>query len=329
LPNILLARSAENIFWLARYVERVENMGRILDVNATFARDSRGAQNWLPVLQLNAGEQRFFERHAAASADAVLRFYITDRANPTSIISAIGHARANARALRPLISREMWSQLNVFHNRVASLEDTALAPAQLTRLLGEIKEACQTHTGITDGTLHRDQGWYFYWLGRYLERADQTTRLLDIKYHLLLPRVSDVGSPIDIGQWNALLRSAAGYHPYRRVERGGVTPAGVAGFLLLNPNFPRSVLLCASEADRLLGELRSRYRLSGGSEAAARITELRDSLRTLSIREVLGQGLHEFLDLVQRRLIAVTQGLSTAFFTPLEPDAQEQSQSSA
>jgi uncharacterized alpha-E superfamily protein len=324
LHNILLARSAENIFWLARYVERAENLARILDVNATFSRDSRGVRNWLPVLQLNTDEERFFERHASASADVVLRFYVTDRTNPTSIASAIGNARANARALRPLLSREMWSQLNVFHNWVAALDDTDLASSHLTRRLGEIKEACQTHTGITDGTLHRDQGWYFYWLGRYLERADQTTRLLDIKYHLLLPRASDVGSSIDIGQWNALLRSAAGYHPYRRVERGGVTPAGVAGFLLLNPNFPRSVLLCASEADRLLGELRSRYGLKGGSDAAEELGALRASLGALTIGEILGQGLHEFLDLVQRRLIAVTQDLSTAFFSINDDSAQRQ-----
>jgi len=149
LHNILLARSAENIFWLARYVERAENLARILDVNATFSRDSRGVRNWLPVLQLNTDEERFFERHASASADVVLRFYVTDRTNPTSIASAIGNARANARALRPLLSREMWSQLNVFHNWVAALDDTDLASSHLTRRLGEIKEACQTHTGIT------------------------------------------------------------------------------------------------------------------------------------------------------------------------------------
>ena len=326
MRNILLARSAENIFWLARYIERAENLARILDVNATFSRDSRGTRSWLPVLQLNADEERFFEGHTAASAEAVLRFYISNRDNPSSIVSTVGSARANARALRPLISREMWSQLNVFYNRVIALDDTDLSPSHLTRLLGEIKETCQAHTGITDGTLHRDQGWYFYWLGRYLERADQTTRLLDIKYHLLLPRISDVGSSIDIGQWNALLRSAAGYHPYRRVERGGVTPAGVAGFLLLNPNFPRSVPLCASEADRLLGELRSVYELRGAHEAAEGMKEMCASLSGLTIDEVLGQGLHEFLDLVQRRLIAVTQGLSTAFFTMSEGGVQEQSQ---
>ena len=324
MPDILLARSAENIFWLARYMERVENLARILDVNATFARDSRGAQNWRPVLQLYADEERFFERHRAASARAVLRFYVTDGTNPTSIVSTVGNARANARALRPLISREMWTQLNMFHNRVVALDDAALDPAHLTRLFGEIKEACQTHTGIVEGTFYRDQGWYFYQLGRCLERADQTTRLLDIKYHLLLPRLSDVGSPIDIGQWNVLLRSAAAYHSYRRVERGGVAPADVAGFLLLNPSFPRSVYLCICQADHLLGEMRSRYALKGGSDVAKTLGDLRACLSGVAIDEILREGLHEFLDLVQRRLITVTSDLSAAFFGAAAGDASDQ-----
>jgi uncharacterized alpha-E superfamily protein len=314
LRNILLARSAEHIFWLARYIERAENLSRILDVNATFARDSRGGLDWLPVLQLNDDEQPFFERHADATADAVLHFYVIDHQNPTSIVSAVGNARANAHALRPLISREMWSQLNTFHNWLATLDAKALAPGHLTRLLGEIKEACQTHTGVTEGTFYRDQGWFFYWLGRYLERADQTTRLLDIKCLVLLSDTPDGGEAVDISQWNVLLRSAAAYHPYRRVQPGRVTPAGVARFLLQNPSFPRSVLLCASEAERLLRDLRSSFALQKGAGAAAELAALRNALVTPTVTEILDQGLHSFLDLVQARLLAITTDLTEAFF---------------
>ena len=239
LSEGLLARYADSIFWLARYVERAENLARILDVNETFSRDSRGGQNWLSILQLNADEKRFFAAHSAATAHSVVSFYVVDAANPTSIVSTIRYARENARTLRPLISTEMWVQLNVFYNHLAALGEAELVPGRLAALFGSIKEACQTHTGITDGTFFRDQGWYFYQLGRYIERADQTTRLLDIKYHLLLPDLSDVGSPIDVSQWNALLRSAAGYHAYRRLHAARMTPARVAGFLLLNQAFPR------------------------------------------------------------------------------------------
>ena len=187
MPDVLLARYADCIFWLARYIERAENLARILDVNETFSRDSRGGQNWRSIVQLNSDEERFFASHDTASAHNVVNFYVIDGDNPTSIVSAIRCARENARTLRPLISTEMWVQLNVFYNRLAALSAADLAPGNLAALFAMIKEACQTHTGITEGTFFRDQGWYFYQIGRYIERADQTTRLLDIKYHLLLP----------------------------------------------------------------------------------------------------------------------------------------------
>ena len=316
MVDSLLIRHAEALFWLARYVERAENLARILDVNATFARDGRGDQDWLPVLQLNADEERFAETHPAPTPEAVLGFYVTDQDNPSSIASAVAAARENARSLRSVISTEMWAQLNVFHKWLRELDTVSLTPGHLTRLFARIKEACQTHTGITDGTLHRDQGSYFYRLGCCIERADQTTRLLDIKYHLLLPSAAAVGSPIDTVQWDALLRSAAAHHAYLRVVPGGVTPTGVAGFLLLEPYFPRSVAFCVREADRLLATLRSRHGLAGGAAAAAQLGSLNASLQGLGIAEVVGRGLHEFLDDVQRRLIDATSDLSAAFFEP-------------
>ncbi len=208
----------------------------------------------------------------------------------------------------------MWVQLNVFYNRLAALRVADLAPGRLAALFATVKEACQTHTGITEGTFFRDQGWYFYQLGRYIERADQTTRLLDIKYHLLLPDMSDVGSPTDVSQWNALLRSAAGYHAYRRLHAASTTPARVAGFLLLNQAFPRSVHHCVREVGRLLGDVKSRYSLRGGNDAAEELDRLRAVLGTLTITAILSEGLHEFLDLIQQQLIAVSRDLSIAFF---------------
>jgi uncharacterized alpha-E superfamily protein len=312
--DALLARYADCIFWLARFVERAENLARILDVNETFSRDSKGGQNWRSIVQLNADEERFFATHGAATTTNVLKFYVVDAANPTSIVSTIRNARENARTLRPLISTEMWVQLNVFYNRLAAIGPDDLAPGRLAWLFATIKEACQTHTGITEGTFFRDQGWYFYRLGRYIERADQTTRLLDIKYHLLLPHPSDVGSPTDISQWNALLRSAAGYHAYRRLHTASTTPARIAGFLLLNQAFPRSVHHCVRETARLLGEVKSHYALRGANDAAEELDRLRAVLGTLTIAAILSEGLHEFLDLIQRQLNAVTRDLSLAFF---------------
>jgi uncharacterized alpha-E superfamily protein len=311
LNNPLLARYAECIFWLARLVERAESLARILEVNETYGRDRSGVQDWLSIVQLNADEAAFSARGIRATAENVIRFYVTDTDNPTSIVSAIGNARENARTLRPLVSTEMWVALNVFHNRLKAVDAHELAAGNLSRLLTEIKEGCQKFTGITDGTFYRDQAWYFYQIGRYIERADQTTRMLDTKYRLL---GKDDFAASDVGQWHALLRSASGYHAFRRIHSGDLTPVRVVGFLLFNPSFPRSVYLCVREVDSALTELKSRHGVRGGNDVAEGLDALRTILATRSTEEILVGGLHEFIDFVQRWFVDITNRLSAAFF---------------
>ncbi|OAN44756.1 hypothetical protein A6A04_08025 [Paramagnetospirillum marisnigri] len=310
----LLARNAGSIIWLARYMERIENLARILGVAETFARD-RAGRNWLPVVQINADEERFFARHRVADARTVPHFYVLDRDNPTSIISSLRSARENARSLRPLISIEMWRQLNRMTSWMSSLSDNATAQANLNALCTEIKEACQLHAGITEGTFYRDQAHYFYMLGKALERADQTTRLLDIKYHTLLPRPEDVGSALDTSHWNALLKAAAGYQASRRVLLGSITPRSVAAFLLFSDSFPRSVILCVRQMDWLLTQLRTRYSLRGGARALELLDELRASLTERSIDDVINHGLHEFIDWIQQHLILIFAEIHQTFCT--------------
>ncbi|HLY57212.1 MAG TPA: alpha-E domain-containing protein [Stellaceae bacterium] len=310
----LLSRYAESIFWLARYMERIENLARILDVTETFARDDRAGRNWLSVVQINSDEERFFARHEQATAQAVTQFYVLDRENPTSIASTLFYARENARTLRPLISTEMWMQLNVFHNWVRRLGEEDIQPSRLSRLCVRLKESCQAHTGITDGTFFRDQGWSFYMIGKFLERGDQTTRLVDIKYHTLLPAHQPVGSPLDESQWNAVLRAAAGYHAFRRIYPRGMAPTAVAGFLLLNNAFPRSLVLCMRQVEWYLSEVRTRYGLRRGEPALERLYGLSTALAQRAIDEIIADGLHEFLDWVQRELILVHGDIAGAFW---------------
>ena len=165
---------------------------------------------------------------------------------------------------------------------------------------------------------YRDAGWSFYQMGRNLERADQTTRLLDVKYHLLLPSPAVVGSPVDISQWNAVLRSASGYHAYRRVQPSGMTAASVAGFLLFHAEFPRSVHACVRALDEGLADLRANSALEAGTQAAAELEVLLASLRSESIDAVIARGLHEYIDGIQIRLMAITAALGREFFG-LEP----------
>jgi uncharacterized alpha-E superfamily protein len=309
----LLANSAERLFWLARYLERVENLARIIEITETIARDSSG-RNWFSVVQINADEKAFTAKHPVATDRAVVEFYFFDPANPTSVPASLQEAHQNARALRPIISIEMWEQVNVMRHHWREQSHAALAPDQIPRLCRRLREQCEINEGIVEGSLSQDEAWFYYRLGKSLERADQTTRLLDIKYHLLLPPGSSVGSALDSSQWNALLRAANGYQAFRRVYQGRMTPAAVAGFLLFSDSFPRSVSLCVRNMAWLLAQLRFRYGLSRAAPAEEKLDEMRALLSELTVEAVIEKGLHEFLDGMQRQFIALTDDIRKAFF---------------
>ena len=313
LVQPLLARNAGNILWIARYMERIENVARVLDVTRTYARDGDDGPSWVAVVRINADEQRFFAKHACASAESVARFYLLDRDNPTSIQTAIHAARENARTLRALISTEMWLQMNIFHARIRSLTEADIGPEVLTRLCAALRDGAQAHAGVSEGTLYRDQSWHFYSIGRHLERADQVTRLLDIKFNPLLRSAAD--AEIDAGQWNTLLRAAAGYHAYRRVHPHGYVPREVAGFLLLDGAFPRSLGLNLAQLEWHLSQLRSRYHLHGSLRPLERVDDLRAALASGTIDGILARGLSAFLDGIQRQLGELHRDIAEAFFS--------------
>jgi uncharacterized alpha-E superfamily protein len=306
----LIARHAGSALWLARYMERIENLARLLDVTKTFAHDAEGGRNWLSLLRINGDEAAFFAHHAAPEAASVTHFYLLDSENPSSVQTAIRYARENARTLRALISTEMWLQINVFHSRIRMLREADTAPEQFSGLCAMLKEGVQAHTGITEGTFYRDQCWHFYMLGRHLERADQITRLIDTKFNALVPSVA-ADAAIDAGEWNELLRAAAGYHAYRREFPHGYVPREVAGFLLLHGAFPRSAGLNLAQADWHLTQLRSRYHLRGCAPALSRLDHLHTMLASQTVDDILGRGLSPFLDWVQREIAALHGDIMT------------------
>lgn len=309
----LLARFAENAFWIARYMERAEDLARILDVNETFARESTGASDWQPIVYLNADEKRFFEKHGAAPAEAVLHYYVLDDDNPSSIRSAVRAARDNARSLRHLISTEMWRQLNVFYERLTRLGPPDIEVSNLAKLCTNIKEACQTHAGIVDGTLLHDEAWLFYNIGKYIERADQTTRLLDIKFQYLRAPAGDERF-LDMSQWNALLQSVAGYHAFVRVHPHGIRTEDVAAFLLTNLDFPRSVAFCVDTVDDLVRDLHNNFGLKLDRRITRALTDLVVGLDERNIGEIMRTGVHEFIDRVQLQLGILSKELHRGFF---------------
>ncbi len=319
----LLTRDAEGLFWMARYLERVENLARLIDVTQTFESPGREAESWGALVAINADQAGLQERGLAIDAANVKRFYLLDPSSPTGILYSIEAARTNARKLRPLISTEMWMQLNVFHRDLLAIEPWELDGDALSRLCRRIKEGVQAHTGITEGTFFRDQGWHFYELGRLIERADQTTRLLDIKYHLLTPGTVEERRVVELTQWNALLRAAAGYHAFRRVAQAGFVPADVVAFLLGDTSFARSVALCIGQMEWHLSTLRTRYGLRDTAPVLERIEDL---------RAVLGEpvpldALHGFLDAMQRDLGGLGELIGTMFFRDWRPLRQTQASS--
>jgi uncharacterized alpha-E superfamily protein len=328
----LLARYAESMFWVARYLERVENTARLIDVTQTFESPGRESDSWYAMIRINADEDGFAKSELASNADDVKRYYLLDRSNPNSIPAAMEAARTNARTLRPVISTEMWMQLNIMHRELLSIREEELAGDQLSRLCARIKMGVQEHTGITEGTLFRDQGYFFYMLGRLIERADQMTRLIDIRYHLLVPIGDEQRRVAEITQWGGVLRAAAGHHAFRRISVPDFKPVDVVGFLLTNRAFPRSVLLCVSQMEWHLTQLRSTYGLRGTVPALERVEEIRAALLGRPVDAMIADGLHDFLDALQRDLVLLAAEIGTAFFRdwrPLADKPAEQTQSQA
>lgn len=314
LADTFLARHANCIYWVGRYLERAENLARLLEITYIFTPASMGAQNWQSVISLHEDEKAFATRYSAVNATNAIRFYLSDRSHPNSIMSCLETARGNASQLRAVISTDMWVQINVMYNDMLAIAEKPISMPDLNHALSRIRRQCQTHHGLAEGTLYRDQGWYFYLLGKYMERADQITRLLDIKYHLLLPSPEDVGSVIDASQWFALLRAANAYHAFRREHPYVISPATVAGFLLCDRRFPRSASCCLKTVSNALGKLQRDYQLPQIEGIITQSDSLRHQLLSTGIDQIIGAGLHEYLDHIQMQLSAVTQQISGQYF---------------
>ncbi|MEO0411081.1 MAG: alpha-E domain-containing protein [Pseudomonadota bacterium] len=310
----MLSRQAEAVFWMARQIERANNLARVLNVTASFGRDGDDLKPWDAVLALYSEEGEYAQRYDEKHVGDIVYFYTLDQENPNSIISNIGFARENARALRPLMSTEMWTHINKFHSELQGLRRSQLRDEKIADFCEMIKRNCQTHAGLVSETLFRDEEWYFYGTGLNLERADQTTRLVDVKYHLLLPKKAEIGSQVDVSQWNAVLRSAAGFQAYRRIYHRGLTGTKVAGFLLLDERLARSVRFCTNRAANMLEELIVRYALEGGQLALEEAKALARQTAEAKIEVVIADGMHEWIDDVQGDVVTITNAIADAFF---------------
>src|SRR5580698_5186276 len=236
----LLSRVADSVYWMARYIERAENISRFIGVNLNLHLDlpMEPAQQWQPLIDTSGDTIEFKERYGEATQDNVIEFLAYDAANNTSIASCLRSARENARSVRETISSEMWTQVNSMYLDMQA-QARMPEPEQLNEIFRHIRLGCHLFQGITDATMSHSEAWHFARMGRKLERADKTSRILDVKYFILLPSARTVGTPYDDIHWSAVLKSVSGFGMYRR-KHGRISPRDIVEFLLMDPDFPRS-----------------------------------------------------------------------------------------
>ena len=284
----LLARNAESLFWLARYLERGASLARVIEMQSSFGgQDQETGWSWL--LALHTDEARFKERFEVSSSN-IIAFYVTDSANAGSIRSSIHWARENARALRPFIPLEMWVQLNAFHGSVEGICADDILASQLPRTCAVIRAGCLAQIGVAEGTLFRDEGYLFFKLGLLVERADQTSRLLDVKFAQGATAARSTDPSNDFVFWSTILRTAAAYQVYHRLEPHGADPERVARFLILNPSHPRSIGFCVRELGESLHILRGSFRLSKANECLEACDVLMEGLRAAADDTEIGRA---------------------------------------
>ena len=331
--TVMLSRVAHSLFWMSRYIERAENIARLLEVNLQFMSDFQEvevagrSQQWESII-LSSGEEKLFAQHYdRTDSRSVTEFLAFDLRNPSSILSCVYAARENARMIRDQISLEMWETINELHLLLKSQSTAAIWAAGPQDFFSKINRASHLFQGLTASTYSRSEGWEFIEFGKYLERADKTTRILDVKYHILLPSATDVGGAVDTAQWQAVLRSASALEAYRRYYVREILAWKVAEFLIFSDSFPRSLHFCVAQVDeflrRILGETGARPR----SPAARSARRLLADLQSLTITDVLNQGLHEFLMEIQDTLTALSNEVAeTTMFYPAESVLEEQQQ---
>lgn len=319
----MLSRVANSIHWMSRYLERAENTARFIDVNLHMILDVPVAyeHQWAPLVAVTGDSDAFKARYGEATQDAVVQFLVFDRENPNSIYNCLAAARENARSTREAISSEMWEQMNRTYLMVRDAESTRRVWSEAASFFSHFKKACHLFNGTADATMTHGEGWHFMRMGRLLERADKTSRMLDVKYFILLPETEYVGSPYDSLQWTALLKSASALEMYRK-EHHRITPRNVAEFLVLDADFPRSMRHCLIDAEESAKAIAGSAPRSFRNTAEQRLGRLRSELDYTGIDEIFTLGLHEYLDDFQARLNGIGEAIHETFFAlPASPIA--------
>jgi uncharacterized alpha-E superfamily protein len=304
----MLCREADACYWIGRYVERAEATARMVDIQYHFALESgREAAPWASLLAVTDGAEDFYRRWGDETDRNALHFFAFDEQNPDSIVRTWGTARENARTIRDQLASELWEALNIFHLRLREWNVDMLLTESPGPFFREVKNASHLFQGILNRTQLMGEARDFLDIGRFLERASQTARLLDVKYHDILPAVWQsqkqgfgydplgIGGPLDTHGWVATLKSVSAFEMFRKTHRDGITPANVVTFLVLNPSFPASVLHSIERVESCLRRVRGLGRRTPPEQTAAQLVE---QLQAGNAAQIVSEGLHECLQSV-------------------------------
>lgn len=310
----MLSRVGSSIYWLARYIERAENYARFMDVNLSLIMDlpKNVSEQWQPLVRITGDDALFESQYAEYTRDNVIEFLTFNKNNPNSILSCLIQARESARTVREIISNEMWQQINELY---LTLKDTTLdGQENLPDLYRYIKNGSHLFNGIMDSTLIHNEAYHFANLGRLLERADKTDRIIDMKYFYLLPRLEDVGTTLDYIQWSALLKSTSAFEVYRK-KFGKLEYRSILEFLIFDREFPRAIFFCLIESDKSLHTISNTQIGTFNNAAEKEMGKIISQFSFNDIDDVIRYGLHEYLDDFQARLNHLGGHIFDTFFS--------------
>lgn len=319
----MLSRVANSVYWLSRYVERAENVARFIDVNynLTLGETDTLANQWAPLVYTTGDQIPYEKRYGEPTRENVLKFLSFDEQNPNSIITCVSLARENARTIREIIPTVVWEQLNQFYFMVRSAAGNPSVLDQPQDFCERVRLASHLLVGATDATMSHGEGWHFSRAGRLIERADKTSRIVDVQYYILLPDARDVGSALDVVRWSALLRSASALAMYRR-QYGKITPSRVADFLILDTQFPRAMHFCLRKAQESLRYITGSTPGTFQNLAEQRMGLLCSNMDYTSVDDIIELGLHQYIDGFQKQLNQVGKAIQDVFFTSHQAEAE-------
>jgi len=292
---MMLGKNAGGLFWMFRYIERAENIARLLEAgwHIALTRSGGGANEWQSILTTAGINTTYREKHEDYDAASVINFLLRDKSNPSSVLSAIEAARTNARMVRTALSGEVWEAVNECWMSLKSALARPVTERSLHDTLGTIRNRTSVVRGALHGTMLRNDIYAFSRLGTFIERADNTARILDVKYYVLLPSAAFVGTSIDNAQWEVILRSVSAERSYQWLNGGDVSPYGIAEFLILDQRMPRSLAFCYSKIGQYLDLLEQEYGVRQDSQVQA--DKVCAQLRAATVQDIFEDGLHEFL----------------------------------